>query len=121
MLGLGKARVEVASQLASKSGFQRKFAACLAFLMDSFYLAMSPVTIHFRHRNFKVTNTPLVTSPNGSSLLGSTIPKIDLILLYEMVKWGVHGRNATVPASDEVRWLGFLDGGKHLVLRRCNL
>uniref|UniRef100_A0A6N2M5R2 Uncharacterized protein n=1 Tax=Salix viminalis TaxID=40686 RepID=A0A6N2M5R2_SALVM len=30
MLGLGKARVEVPSQLASKFGFQRKFAACLS-------------------------------------------------------------------------------------------
>ncbi|XVF45680.1 hypothetical protein PTKIN_Ptkin02bG0226800 [Pterospermum kingtungense] len=48
-----------------------------------------------------------------NSVLGPSVPEIDLILQSEMVKWRILGRNSMVKGSkaQEVMCLGLVDGG----------
>ncbi|CAK7333027.1 unnamed protein product [Dovyalis caffra] len=69
MLGLGKTRIALPSQLASKFGFQRKFATCLSSSSDGVVLFGNEAgydSIFGTEISRSLVYTPLVTNPDGS-------------------------------------------------------
>ncbi|KAJ6904140.1 aspartic proteinase GIP2 [Populus alba x Populus x berolinensis] len=66
MLGLGRSRIALPSQLASKFGLQRKFATCLS--TDGLILFGEPGydSIFGKEISRSLMYTPLLTSPDGS-------------------------------------------------------
>ncbi|KAJ6725407.1 ASPARTYL PROTEASE-RELATED [Salix purpurea] len=68
MLGLGKSRIALPAQLASKFGLQRKFAACLSSSEGLVLFGHEPGydSILGAETSRSLMYTPLVTSPDGS-------------------------------------------------------
>lgn len=68
MLGLGKSRIALPSQLASKFGLQRKFATCLSSSDGLILFGHEPGydSIFGTEISRSLMYTPLVTSPDGS-------------------------------------------------------
>ncbi|KAG5240950.1 hypothetical protein OIU77_011308 [Salix suchowensis] len=68
MLGLGKSRIALPAQLASKFGLQRKFAACLSSSEGLVLFGHEPGydSIVGAETSRSLMYTPLVTSPDGS-------------------------------------------------------
>ncbi|KAF9674008.1 hypothetical protein SADUNF_Sadunf10G0083100 [Salix dunnii] len=81
MLGLRKARVEVPSQLASKFGFPRKFAACLAFLNGLVLSGNEPSYDSISGTEISRSHTPLAISPDATNNFLSSILLFCLKLL----------------------------------------
>lgn len=68
MLGLGRSRIALPSQLASKFGLQRKFATCLSSTDGLILFGHEPGydSIFGTEISRSLMYTPLVTSPDGS-------------------------------------------------------